>query len=472
MEHTKDKTKDGGEEPPIRITHIVASDKSFFDAHKVSVTTTEKAYRRAKENPKGIAKEAFALFDDSVAGQATGALLQELGAIVANFTEGDIGEGAIEKARRVVDFLQAERNTHNYTAQRLLDDIINYDESKVFRTELFGREDIGFKQGNLSVICARSSVGKSIALNNLCLEALAQNRNVVYFTLEELPRQVFEHLILRNYYGAGGREAKASDIRRVIRKESTREEINAGEVKRIRDAVDFMVKKLESGALHILDANEAKDIGAMIRALTNEGDVVLIDYSQIVYPVNGSNDRFARVENASRELTAIAKKAGVILITAAQANRKQAGERNKESGISVDDLEPENIRDSDALFQDADIAIGIGAEDSWSGEPLKGDKETRRFFRIYKNRQGRRNQTRYEMDFEPEYSFLQVARDSDGERIIFEPTEQPVEKESKSTGRKGTQKKAQQVQVQDDTLADDGDFEIDGVSMSKITTWK
>ena len=373
---------------------------------------------------------AYVLFDDK--SEAAGLIIktvQQVGAIYTQIDAADLETTdratLIERGRSDIGIFRAEHDKHNYNLSDILKAVAKYAGQDFFVTKTFGY-NVRFKPSAMSVIVARSNRGKSKALKSIAVEALMQQRHVVFFTLEELPRQIFEDMVMSYYY---------TGLLKYDRVESTQFET----VYTLRDyiagkgaasawliqAIDFISQCMSSHALHIIDTRSTQEIRQFVNMLCKPSDVVIVDYLQLANTGQVFTDKFLRVETVAQELCAISKETGATLITAAQANREGAkGDGGRVKGIKHDSLEPENIRDSDAILHESDIVIGLGAEDSNGQTELCDGSMKRDFFKVLKNRQ---EPVDYEMRglvFNGAYSYLRAKLRDDGKLDSFEFTNQ------------------------------------------------
>ena len=353
---------------------------------------------------------------------------------------------AINECKARLNAQRLESDSRNKTYNDINDAILSYDIKHTFCPATFGGE-IGFEKQNLAVIFARSGSGKTVALVCLAVEALLQRRRVIFLTLEETAKQIAVRLTLRRYAGLAlkGRLETLETLDKEGRdpaKECYAMWQKAAEGKPLTEielamkrARDWLADKMQTGALRIGEHITTPQIEQYLRATARDGDLVLLDYLQIAKSQETERDRFAQVETVSHELTAIAKSQGVMMIVAAQANRNGAGGYDSE-GNRIESLNSENIRDSDALFQDAAAVIGVGAK-------FNNDERIQaRFFSIPKNR-FQRPDTRYlEMNHALGFSYLAAMKDDNGELVVLKRS-----KTKKDAGDKSGKDKPKEKEV-------------------------
>lgn len=196
----------------------------------------------------------------------------------------------------------------------------------------------GWQAGDLIVVAARPSMGKTAIAINLFAKAAAEKRkNVCIFSLEMENLKLSKRLILS--YGG------------IVRKNFEQGKMQQGDWQ----AYNSAIAELEQLNIYIDDTPgvNVRYIDSVVRTKRrkNECDLVVIDYLQLVEsPEAYGKNREREVAEISRGLKKVAKAAGVPIILLAQLNR---GVENR------DDKTPRlaDLRESGAIEQDADIVI-------------------------------------------------------------------------------------------------------------------
>lgn len=197
----------------------------------------------------------------------------------------------------------------------------------------------GWQPGDLVIVAARPSMGKTaIAINLFAKAAAMRNKNVCIFSLEMENLKLSKRLILS--YGG------------IVRENFERGRMNEGDWQ----AYNTAKTELSQLPIYIDDTpgTTVRYIDAIIRnkARRNECDLVIIDYLQLVEtPEHYSNkNREREVAEISRGLKKVAKAAGVPIILLAQLNRGVENREDKTPRLA-------DLRESGAIEQDADIVI-------------------------------------------------------------------------------------------------------------------
>ena len=359
---------------------------------------------------------------------------------ILNNWNGDEENGRFKSATEIaysnLNDIKADRDRLNKSFNEIDRQILNYNATP-FYTATFGRSS-PFEKENMTVIFARSGSGKTVALTSICIEALEAGKRVIFLTLEEPERQMIAHLILRRYAGQalkdgtetletlGKRIRRDTEVYIAWQKAAKREPLTEKELALIR-ARDFIAQKMKSGALHIGLHGSIAEMTQYLRYTAKDGDIVLIDYQQLIKPMDTEliHDKFAKVAQVSKELASLAKARGIILIVSAQANRGAVGAVDSQ-GWNVENLEQDTIKDSDEIFQDAGLVIGIGSEKS------RTEEKQRRFFRQIKNRLSPEDSRLLEMEHALGYSYIRAMSDEDGGYVVFKSHAQQAAEEKKA----------------------------------------
>lgn len=200
----------------------------------------------------------------------------------------------------------------------------------------------GLHPGELTIIAARPSMGKTaFSLNIAQHAALRQKKSVAYFSVEM---------------------SKESVMMRVLASEA---KINLGDIRNGR-VPDKAWPKLVAAASMISEAPffiddtsgiSPAEIRARCRRLKKQSglDLVMIDYLQIMDLKQKVESRERAVSEISRSLKAIAKELQVPVIALAQLNRSVEGRAEKKPMLS-------DLRESGSIEQDADVIMMLYRE--------------------------------------------------------------------------------------------------------------
>lgn len=200
----------------------------------------------------------------------------------------------------------------------------------------------GLHPGELIIIAARPSMGKTaFSLNIAEHAAIKHKKTVAYFSVEMSKESVMMRLL-------------ASEAR-----------INLSEIRngRIADAawpkLMAAASALSESHLYIDDTSGISpfEIRARCRRLKKQVglDLIMIDYLQIMDLKQKVESRERAVSEISRALKAIAKELGVPVVALAQLNRSVEGRAEKKPMLS-------DLRESGSIEQDADVIMMLYRE--------------------------------------------------------------------------------------------------------------
>lgn len=208
----------------------------------------------------------------------------------------------------------------------------------------------GFSPGDLIVIAARPSMGKTAFALNIAQAALDRNKGVVIFSLE-MPA---EQLMLRML------SAKASIPLQRLRVANLND-IEWNEISRLSS--QYEQKKLfidDEGSLNV------HQLRAKLRKLKSqhpEIELAIIDYLQLMSG-SGTKDRHLEISEISRSLKLLARELDIPIIALSQLNRSLESRVDKRPMLS-------DLRESGAIEQDADVILFVYRDDVYKIKEAK-----------------------------------------------------------------------------------------------------
>jgi len=206
----------------------------------------------------------------------------------------------------------------------------------------------GLHAGELTIVAARPSMGKTAFSLNLAQHmALRAKKTVAYFSLEMSREAVMMRLLAA--------EARIS-----------MKDIRSGKIS------DSAWPKLIQAAGHISDSKiyidetsgiSPTEVRARARRLKAQHglDIIMIDYLQLMDLKQKVESRERAVSEISKTLKAIAKELEVPVIALAQLNRGVEGRTEKRPMLS-------DLRESGSIEQDADVIMMLYREDYYDKE--------------------------------------------------------------------------------------------------------
>jgi len=212
----------------------------------------------------------------------------------------------------------------------------------------------GFQPGNLVVLAARPSMGKSALVCNIAENAVLDGKAVALFSLEMSESELAQRFV------ASQAMIKGEDLRR-------------GKVPEQRwPKILEACQRLSAAPLFIDDSSDTGvlEVRAKARRLHSKTDgglgLIIIDYLQLVRHEGRVESRVEQVSQISRSLKGLARELGVPVIALSQLSRavEQRGKEDKKPILS-------DLRESGAIEQDADLVMFIYRDEYY-------DKDTER----------------------------------------------------------------------------------------------
>ncbi len=248
----------------------------------------------------------------------------------------------------------------------------------------------GFQRGNLIIIAARPSVGKTTFAMNIVEEvALKQDAVVAVFELEMTKLELAQRMLCAN---AGVRMDDALKGKLTERDPSSLKKLWEAQ-KRLNNAKIFIDETSIITPQNIL--TKCRRLKAM---QGGKLDLVVVDHIQLMSSARKDNDnRQQEVTDISKNLKALAKELDVPVIALSQLSRGITSRKGNNTEPVLSDL-----RESGAIEQDADLVIFLHREDMvGSVKEGQSDRESLTKILVSKNRNGKLD--RFDVIFRGEY---------------------------------------------------------------------
>jgi replicative DNA helicase len=197
----------------------------------------------------------------------------------------------------------------------------------------------GFRPGNLVVVGARPSVGKSALMVSIAVSAAKQGYKTGIISLEMPAHDIFGRMV------SSDSGVAFSDIDR-----------NRLEEEAQRSYIYQSISRLATLPLWFSDTAQVNihDIRAKAEKLKRRHglDMLIIDYLQLIEETQSSNyrNREQTISQVSRGLKLLAMNLGIPVIALSQLNRESENRANKKPSMA-------DLRESGAIEQDADIIM-------------------------------------------------------------------------------------------------------------------
>ena len=252
----------------------------------------------------------------------------------------------------------------------------------------------GLKKGNLIILAARPSVGKTTFAMNIAENvALKKDAAVAVFSLEMTRTELAQRLL-----------CSVANVRMDEAVKGTLADNDSEGFKRLFEAR----KLLGKAKIYIDDSSGVtpQDILSKCRRFKarNNGklDLVIVDHLQLMETAKKSESRQQEVTDISKNLKMVAKELDVPLMALSQLSRQVTGRKGGKPMLS-------DLRESGAIEQDADIVFFLHRPEAVTGvadDKANVPKTTELI--IAKNRQGACE--KFELNFKGEYcKFVDVS---------------------------------------------------------------
>jgi len=236
----------------------------------------------------------------------------------------------------------------------------------------------GFGEGDLIIIAARPSMGKTAFVLNIAQKALEQKKGVVFFSLEMPAEQLMLRLL---------------SIKTSISLQNLRVgDLNDDEWSRMSSACDVMSESklfVDDGGM--VNINQLRAKMRKLKSKHPEIELVIIDYMQLMNG-SGAKDRHLEISEISRGLKLLARELSIPIIALSQLNRGLESRSDKRPMLS-------DLRESGAIEQDADIIMFVYREAVYR---IKEEKEKEEAAR----KEGKNYQANYEMKNEEDAEII------------------------------------------------------------------
>ncbi len=212
----------------------------------------------------------------------------------------------------------------------------------------------GFGEGDLIIIAARPSMGKTAFTLNLAQKALDDGRGVAIFSLE-MPAEQLMLRMLSAKTSIPLQRLKVGDL-------------NDDEWGRLSAAMDLMSnQKLFVDDDGMLNIHQLRSKLRKLKSNHPEISLCVIDYLQLMS--GNAKDRHQEVAEISRGLKMLARELNIPILALSQLNRTLESRSDKRPILS-------DIRESGSIEQDADIIMFVYRDDVYKMREEK-EKEKR-----------------------------------------------------------------------------------------------
>lgn len=235
------------------------------------------------------------------------------------------------------------------------------------------RMTTGLQKGDLCIIAARPSMGKTaFALNVAATAAIQHQRAVGIFSLEMSSPQLLSRLLCSE----GRVDAQNLRRGRLSREEHERLGNAAGHLNTAPIWIDD-----QPGANVLEIRAKARRMKSDLQADGRELGLLMIDYMQLMSGVGKSESRVQEVSQISRGLKGLARELEVPLIALSQLSRGPEQRTDKRPMLS-------DLRESGSIEQDADLVMFLFRPEYYASAENRAEMEGKAELIIAKQRNG------------------------------------------------------------------------------------
>lgn len=263
--------------------------------------------------------------------------------------------------------IEQNNKTDEFLAQ-VMESVLSDKPREIIKTG-FGLLDYkihGFEKGQLNVIAARPSMGKTGFALNTMWNIAKSGYEVSFFSLETTGDLVIQRLVA-NISGVA-----LSDIKRP-------NELNAESVDKIMKALDAIQKR----DINIYDESHLTPSRIREQAAkeSDKPQIIFIDYLQLMQSDTPTNDRRVDVEKISRDLKIIANETGSVVVLLSQLNRGVESRNDKRPMMS-------DLKESGGIEADASMIFMLYRDDYYNRDDNQESDKSDLEVNIAKNKDG------------------------------------------------------------------------------------
>ena len=285
---------------------------------------------------------------------------REISKLVDEYKAAPTDEAALEISGKIIRLNQFDINGDSAkidVMSEILDDMHNPKSNRVIPTGFKELDHLitGFEDGQLNVVAARPSIGKTAFAIELGKNLATEENQVVFCSMETRERNITERIL-----------ANIAKVPLVKFKNPSRD-MNQDEMDRVLAAMDVYNK------MNLRVMEKPKMTPNEIRGIANslseaEHGIIIIDYLQLMQSDSKHNSKYEEVSHISRELKIIVQEfENITIVAIAQLNRSVEQRQDKRPMMS-------DLRDSGGIEQDSNMIMMLYRDDYYY-KPEEQDAE-------------------------------------------------------------------------------------------------
>ncbi|WP_210123466.1 DnaB-like helicase C-terminal domain-containing protein [Staphylococcus sp. GDX8P106P-2] len=265
--------------------------------------------------------------------------------------------------------IDKDNPTDNYLME-VMDNILSDKPKDFIKTGIKSIDNkiMGFERGQLNVLGARPSLGKTALALNMLWNITLAGYPTTFFSLETGGNNIVERLV--------------SSITNIpLYKIKQADGLSDEDTTQVMDAIN-QIKKHSNLRIEDQAQMTPQDVREVAMKSSDKPHVIFIDYLTLMQSDIPQRDRRLEVEKISRDLKIIAKETGCVIIALSQLSRGVESRNDKRPMMS-------DLREAGGIEQDANMIFFLYREDYYDKEMQ--DNETGKSdieFIIAKNKDG------------------------------------------------------------------------------------
>jgi len=235
------------------------------------------------------------------------------------------------------------------------------------------RMTTGLQKGDLCIVAARPSMGKtSLALNMAANAAITHGKPVAIFSLEMSSEQLVQRLLCSE----GRIDAQKLRRGKLAQEEHQRLAAAAGHLNTAPIWID------DQPGTNVLEIRaKARRLQSELRSDNHDLSMVVIDYMQLMSGAGQAENRVQEVSQISRGLKALARELEVPVIALSQLSRGPEQRTDKRPMLS-------DLRESGSIEQDADLVMFLYRPEYYAAAEKREELEGKCELILSKQRNG------------------------------------------------------------------------------------
>lgn len=243
-----------------------------------------------------------------------------------------------------------KKNPTDEYIKKVMSDTLSDEPRALITTgfESMDRKIYGFEKGQLNVIAARPSLGKTALALNMMWQMALKGYTTSFFSLETTGDLVVQRLV------SAISKVELTEIKRS-------NNLGIEKTDKIMNALDLIKKS----GLNIFDESNLTPQRVREQAMkqTDKPQIIFIDYLQLMKSDIPTNDRRVEVETISRDLKNIANETGSVIVLLSQLNRGVESRNDKRPMMS-------DLKESGGIEADANMIMMLYREDYYDREAV------------------------------------------------------------------------------------------------------